>query len=115
MLAWLPPGLYGKMTEIATAYRISRTFLYQLLLMATLPLATRLSEEKRLLQKDPRPLASLRFLVRLAGNCSLLSIASILKALAYHPHAVGYLRQFFHSAGQTLSSPLVIPSKTVVF
>lgn len=27
---WLPQGLYGKMTQIAQAYHISRTFLYQL-------------------------------------------------------------------------------------
>ena len=40
MLAWLHQGLYGKMTEIANSYRISRTFLYQLLLMATLQLET---------------------------------------------------------------------------
>ena len=54
-------------------------------------------------------------LLRLEGNCSLLSIASILKALEYHPNSVGYLSQFFHSAGQTLPSTLVISSKTVVF
>jgi len=29
MLAWLHQGVYGKMTEIANSYRISRTFLYQ--------------------------------------------------------------------------------------
>jgi hypothetical protein len=90
MLAWLHQGLYGKMTEIATAYRISRTFLYQLLLMATLPLETLLSEEKLLFQKDHRHLESLLFLLRLEGNCSLLSIASILKALEYHPALVPF-------------------------
>jgi hypothetical protein len=30
-LAWLHPGVYGQMTQIAQTYRISRTFLYQLL------------------------------------------------------------------------------------
>src|SRR2546426_5378401 len=54
-------------------------------------------------------------LLRLEGKCSLLSIASILQALEYHPHSVGYLSQFFHSAGQTLPSTLVIPSKMLVF
>ena len=52
MLAWLHQGVYGKMTAIATVYRISRTFLYQLLLMATLQLETLLSDEKFLFQKD---------------------------------------------------------------
>jgi hypothetical protein len=115
MLAWLHQGLYGKMTEIANSYRISRTFLYQLLLMATLQLETLFSDEKLLFQKGHRHLESLLLLLRLEGNCSLLSIASILKALEYHPNSVGYLSQFFHSAGQTLSSTLVIPSKKVVF
>ena len=115
MLAWLHQGLYGKMTEIANSYRISRTFLYQLLLMATLQLETLFSDEKLLFQKDHRHLESLLLLLRLEGNCSLLSLASILKALEYHPNSVGYLSQFFHSAGQTLPSTLVIPSKKWVF
>jgi hypothetical protein len=115
MLAWLHQGLYGKMTEIANAYRISRTFLYQLLVMATLQLETLFSDEKLLFQKDHRHLESLLLLLRLEGNCSLLSIASILKALEYHPNSVGYLSQFFHNAGQTLPSTLVIPSKKLVF
>ena len=49
------------------------------------------------------------------GKCSLLSIASIVQALEYHPHAVGYLSQFFHSAGQALPSTLLMPSKKFVF
>src|SRR5215475_11991496 len=84
MLAWLHQGLYGKMTEIANAYRISRTFLYQLLVMATLQLETLFSDDKLLFQKDHRHVESLLLLLRLEGNCSLLSIASILKALEYH-------------------------------
>ena len=115
MLAWLHQGVYGKMTEIANSYRISRTFLYQLLLMANLQLETLFSDEKLLFQKDHYHLDQLLFLLRLEGTCSLLSIAAILKALEYHPNSVGYLSQFFHSAGQTLPSTLVIPSKKWVF
>src|SRR5256886_16279517 len=103
------------MTEIANAYRISRTFLYQLLLMANLQLETLFSDEKLLFQKDHCHLDQLLFLLRLEGNCSLLSIASILKALEYHPNSVSSLSQFFHRAGQTLPSTLVIPSKKWVF
>jgi len=115
MLAWLHQGVYGKMTEIANAYRISRTFLYQLLLMANLQLETLFSDERLLFQKDHYHLDQLLFLLRLEGKCSLLSIASILKALDYHPNSVGYLSQCFHRAGQTLPSTLVIPSKKWVF
>src|SRR6516162_7904409 len=100
MLAWRHQGLYGKMTEIANAYRISRTFLSQLLVMATLQLETLLSDDKLLFQKDHRHVESLLLWLRLEGNGSLLSIASILKALEYHPNSVGYLSQFFHNAGQ---------------
>jgi hypothetical protein len=115
MTAWLHQGVYGQMTNIAKFYQISRTFLYQLLFMANLQLETLFSDEKLLFQKDHCHLEQLIVLLRLEGKCSLLSIASILQALEYHPHSVGYLSQFFHSAGQTLPSTLVIPSKTLVF
>jgi hypothetical protein len=115
MLAWLHQGVYGKMTQIAQAYQISRTFLYQLLLAANLQLEVLFSDEKLLFQKDHQHLEHLLLLLRLEGNCSLLSISAILKALHYYPNAVGFLSQFFHSAGQTLPSTLSMPSKKVVF
>jgi hypothetical protein len=114
-LAWLHQGVYGKMTQIARYYQISRTFLYQLIFMANLQLEMLFSDEKLLLQKEHQHFAHLLLLLRLEGNCSLLRISSILKALEYHPNAVGYLSQFFHSAGQTLPSTLLMPSKTWVF
>src|SRR5712691_11089783 len=89
MLAWLHQGVYGKMTEIAKAYQISRTFLSHLLLMANLQLETLFSDEKLLFQKDHRHLDHLLLLLRLEGKCSLLSLSSILKALEYHPNSVG--------------------------
>src|SRR6266446_1284397 len=103
-LAWLHQGVYGKMTQIAKSYQISRTFLYQLLLMANLQL-----------EKDHRHLDQLLLLLRLEGKCSLLSISAILKALEYHPNSVRYLSQFFQSAGQMLPSTLLMPSKKLVF
>ncbi len=62
MLAWLHQGVYGKMTEIANAYRISRTLLYQLLLLAHVQLETLCNSEKLLCQKDHDPLDQLLFL-----------------------------------------------------
>ena len=114
-LAWLYQGVYGKMTEIARSYQISRTFLYQLLLMAHLQLEMLFSDEKLLWHKEHRHVAHLLLLLRLEGHCSLLSISSILKALEYSPNSLGYLSQFFHNAGQALPSTLVMPSKTWVF
>jgi len=115
MLAWLHQGVYGKMTAIAKYYQISRTFLYQMLFMVHLQLETLLSDEQLLFQKDHRHLEHLLLLLRLEGKCSLLSIASILKALEYHPNSVGYLSQFFQSAGQALPSTLLMPLQTCVF
>ena len=51
MLAWLHQGIYGKMTQIAQAYQISRTFLYQLLLAANLQLEVLFRDEKLLFEK----------------------------------------------------------------
>ena len=115
MLAWLHQGVYGKMTQIANYYRISRTFLYQLLLAANLQLEGLFSDEKLLSQTDHQHLEQLLLLLRLEGKCSLLSLSSILKALQYHPDSLGYLSQFFHSAGQALPSTLLMPSKKLVF
>jgi hypothetical protein len=115
MLAWLYQGVYGKMTQLAHSYQISRTFLYQLIFMANLQLEMLFSDEKLLFQKDHQHFEHLLLLLRLEGNCSLLRISSILKALEYHPNAVGYLGQFFHRVGQTLPSTLMMPSKTWVF
>jgi hypothetical protein len=115
MLAWLHQGIYGKMTEIAKHYRISRTFLYQMLFVANLHLETLFSDEKLLFQKDYQHLEQLMLLLRLEGKCSLLSISSILKALEYHPNSVGYLSQFYKGYGQALPSTLVMPSKKFVF
>jgi hypothetical protein len=115
MLAWLHQGVYGKMTHIANYYRISRTFLYQLLLAANLQLEVLFSEEKLLFHKDHQHFEHLLLLLRLEGNCSLLSISAILQALHYHPHSVGSLSQFFHSVGQMLPSTLLMPAKKVVF
>ena len=70
MLAWLHQGVYGKMTEIAKCYQISRTFLYQLLFMANLQLETLFSEEKLLFQKDHCHFEQLIVLLRLEG-CAL--------------------------------------------
>ena len=55
MLAWLHQGVYGKMTAIASSYRISSTLLSQRLVAANLPLAGLLSDEKLLVHKDHQP------------------------------------------------------------
>jgi len=115
MLAWLNQGVYGKMTQIAQYYRISRTFLYQLLFAATLHLETLFRDEHRLLQKDQWHVEPLILLLRLEGKCSIPSISSILKYLGHQPNSVGSLSECFQSYGRALPSTLSMVSQTVVF
>jgi len=103
------------MTEIARSYQISRTFLYPLVFMAHLQLEVLFSDETHRAPADPRPLEPLMLLLRLEGKCSLGSIASILQALEYAPHSVGYLSQFFPKYGHSLPSTLSTGSPKVVF
>lgn len=115
MLAWFHQGVYGKMTEIARYFQISRTFLYQMLLMANLELETLFSDEKRLAQADSHRLEPLMVLLRLEGKCSLASMASILQALDYAPNSVGYLSEFFQRYGQAVPSTLSMAKPKFVF
>jgi len=113
-LAWLNQGVYGKMTQIAQAYRISRTLLYQLLLAATVQLEVLFSEQHRM-QSPAASLEPLALLLRLEGNCSIASISAIFKRLGYQPNSVGHLSAYFHYYGQGLPSTLSMPSTRVVF
>ncbi len=54
-LAWLNQGIYGKMTQIAQDYHISRTWLYQLIWAAPLQLETLFSAQKPCVE-PPLPL-----------------------------------------------------------
>jgi len=114
MLAWLNQGVYGKMTQVANAYGISRTFLYQLLMAATLQLEVLFSTQHQL-QSPAASLEPLALLLRLEGNCSIASISAIFKRLGYQPNSVGHLSAYFQYYGQALPSTLTMTSKTVVF
>lgn len=114
-LAWLHQGVYGKMTEIAKAYHISRTFLYQLLFMANLQLEILFSDDKRLVQSTQPHVAQLVVLLRLEGRCSIASISAILKHLHYQPNSVGFLSEQLQSYGRSLPSTLSMTSQKFVF
>jgi hypothetical protein len=114
-LAWLNQGIYGKMTQIAQDYHISRTFLYQLMWAANLQLETLFSDQKPHVQA-PQPLFEpLILLLRLEGKCSIPSMSSILKYFQYQPNSVGYLSECFQHYGATLPSTLAMAEHTVVF
>src|SRR6266567_1661046 len=114
-LAWLNQGIYGKMTQIAQDYHISRTFLYQLIWAANLQLETLFSDQQPHVQ-DPHPLFEpFILLLRLEGKCSIPSLSSILKYFQYQPNSVGYLSECFQHYGAALPSTLAMAEHTVVF
>lgn len=115
LLAWLYQGVYGKMTQIAKEHNISRTFLYQLSLMARLNLEVLFSDEQPLIQADRGDLEQAILLLRLEGKCSIPSIGSILQAQHYRPCSVGYISQFLQHAGRCLPSTLALAGPKFVF
>src|SRR5712691_5848607 len=113
--AWLYQGIYGKMTQIAQEYHISRTFLYQLIWAANFQLETLFSDQKPQVQ-DSQPLFEpFILLLRLEGKCSMPSLSSILKYFQYQPNSVGYLSACFQHYGAALPSTLAMAERTVVF
>src|SRR5262245_20927817 len=114
-LAWLNQGIYGKMTQIAQDYHISRTWLYQLIWAANLQLETLFSDQKPCVENPPPLLDQFILLLRLEGKCSIPSISSILKHCQYQPHSVGYLSACFHNYGAALPSTLSMAEHKVVF
>jgi hypothetical protein len=114
-LAWLNQGIYGKMTQIAQDYHISRTFLYQLLWAANLQLETLFSDQQPHVQDSQPLLEPFILLLRLEGKCSIPSLSSILKYFQYQPNSVGYLSECFQHYGGALPSTLAMAEHTVVF
>ena len=114
-LAWLNQGIYGKMTQIAQEYHISRTLLYQLRWTANLQLTTLCSAHKPHGQAPQPLLEPLILLLRLEGKCSIPSMTSILQYFQYQPNAVGYLSERFHTYGAALPSTLAMAEHKVVF
>ena len=64
-LAWLNQGIYGKMTQIAQEYHISRTLLYQLIWAANLQLETLFSDQKPHGQDSATPVGTVHLAVPL--------------------------------------------------
>jgi Transposase len=114
-LAWLNQGIYGKMTQIAQEYHISRTLLYQLIWAANLQLTTLFSPQKPHVQAPQPLLEALILLLRLEGKCSIPSITSILQYFQYQPNSVGYLSERFQNYGAVLPSTLAMAEHKVVF
>jgi hypothetical protein len=112
---WTNQGIYGKMTQIAQDYHISRTFLYQLSWAARHHLEDLFSDPQHLVQPPDLLLEPWILALRLEGNCSIPSISSIFKHFDYQPGSVGYLSEFLQDYGRCVPSTLSMAQKKVVF
>jgi len=112
---WLHQGIYGKMVQIAQAYQISRTFLYQLTWTARHHLEELFSDPQHLVEAPNSQLEPWILLLRLEGKCSIPSMSSIFKHFDYQPNSVGYLSQYLQDYGRSVPSTLSMVQKKVVF
>ena len=112
---WINQGIYGKMTQIAQDYRISRTFLYQLSWAAQHHLEDLFSDPQYLVEPPDLLLEPWILLLRLEGNCSIPSMSSIFKHFDYRPSSVGYLSEYLQDYGRSVPSTLSMAEKKVVF
>jgi hypothetical protein len=112
---WINQGIYGKMTQIAQEYHISRTFLYQLSWAARDHLEELFSDPQHLVEPPDFLLEPWILMLRLEGNCSIPSLSSIFKHFAYQPNSVGYLSAYLQAYGRCVPSTLSMPHNKVVF
>jgi hypothetical protein len=112
---WLHQGIYGKMTQMAQAYPISRTFLYQLSWAARHHLEDLFSDPQHRVEPPDFLLEPWMLLLRLEGNCSIPSLSSIFKHFDYQPNSVGNLSESLQAYGRCIPSTLSMPHQKVVF
>ena len=92
MLALSCQGVYGARTALAQEYKISRTFLYQMLLATTLCLNELFSDDKDIkLPPNRLNLNSAIVLLRLASNVSISGISEILRMQGYPNDSAGMI------------------------
>ncbi len=107
--AILTQGMYGAMTNLARRYKVSRTFVYQLLWSAELlfhlyllqPSTTEKNKELERIEIDKQIL-----LLRLEGKCPIQSISNILKYKGYGNCSEGYISERLKYYGKKLSDTL---------
>jgi hypothetical protein len=111
---WIHQGIYGKMTQIAQAYHISRTFLYKLSWAAGHHLEDLFSDPQHLVESPNFLLDPWILSLRLEGTCTIASISSIFKHFDYQPGSVGYLSEYLQDYGRCVPSTLSMPHQKVV-
>jgi len=110
LVALFCQGMYGTITRLAREYKVSRTFIYELIWTANLVLLEAFSENnnsrKRI--KNTQLIDKAILLLRLEGNCSIQSISNILEQMGFYPcsegHISGRLRYYGLNLPNTLES-----------
>ncbi len=94
LAAYLNQGIYGTITSLAQAYKVSRLFVYQLLWIFSLTLkeSFELPTIKPEIQNQ-LTLDKAILLLRLEGKCPIQSISSILQHFGYPFYSTGYISQ----------------------
>jgi hypothetical protein len=111
---WIHQGLYGKMTQLAQEYHLSRTFLSQLSWAAKHHLEDLFSAPQHLVEPPAVLLEAWMFLLRLEGKGSIPSLSSIFKHFDSQPNSVGSLSAYLRDYGRGVPSTLSMPHKKVV-
>jgi hypothetical protein len=100
-------GVYGEITRLARAYRISRWFVYALLWQLTDTFAA--SNAVVPAARDTQTEVDRHLILwRMVGRCSLESIACLCQELGLPVHSVGYISQRLATIAQAL--PQVLPA-----
>lgn len=112
--AYLGQGIYGKISELAREYEISRLFVYkllwQLLLLFEIERKEEISKEAQQRQIDQQIL-----LLRLEGKCSLTAISQILKHQGLVNHSIGHISARLTTFAQAIPQPLITQTRIAFY
>ena len=108
-------GIYGTVTRLAERYKVSRTFIYELVWTANLVLleAFKRSDKLEKRTKNKRLLDKTILLLRLEGKCSIQEISNILVVMGFQINSEGYVSQRLKYYGLKVSPTL--ESETIQF
>ena len=108
-------GEYGAMTKLAREYRISRTFLYQLVFVFEQVLYASLGFMEQAKHSTCQCTLQMIFLLRFSGRSSLQGISEILRQTGNKKSSVGYVSEVLTTAGKLLPSTLSTNQAVRVF
>ena len=104
--ALLSTGIYGARTRLAKQHSISRTTLYQWILITTLVLEQLFATDKASASSYPLTCDEAMLLLRLEGHVSIQGISNILTAMEYQHAATGTVSTRLNKLGAAIANTL---------